>query len=453
MNSAAQPTPLPVEVTTATPSLKKRAVHASAWTTVGFGFSQAFRFASNVLLTYLLVPEVFGLMMLVNIFLQGLQMFSDVGIGPAIIQRPRGKEPRYLDTAWTIQVMRGIALWIVACIIAYPVSQVWDQPLLAYLLPVAGLTAAIAGFNSTSLFTLNRDLTIAKLVLLDIGTQVVAVLVMVAWAWNDWGVWSILFGNIAGAWVKMIVSHQLVDGPPRRFAWDKSATEELFRFGRWIFLSTIITFFAAQTNNLLFGKLMGAARLGVYAIAFNMAQLGPNLVKKLGNTVGFPALADLYRRDFDRFRYRLRHMRLLLILPINAGQLAMAMGGPFFVDLIYRELYHDAGWMLTALAVNSLAGMVNSSYGNAHMAMGRTFRVMSVVAGQLVIMVPAALVGYYMAGEVGFLVGMASVQWLLYPVHMVLAIRAGIWQPEVDLPVMAVCGGIGFVCVYTYVPL
>src|SRR5204863_421086 len=68
------------------------------------------RLGSNLILARLLVPEMFGLMALVNTFMMGLQMFSDVGIGPSIIQNRRGDDPAFLNTAWTIQVMRGMAL-------------------------------------------------------------------------------------------------------------------------------------------------------------------------------------------------------------------------------------------------------------------------------------------------------------------------------------------------------
>ena len=59
----------------------------------------------------LLFPEAFGIMALVSVVLVGLAMFSDVGIGPAISQHKRGDDAAFLDTAWTINVVRGAALW------------------------------------------------------------------------------------------------------------------------------------------------------------------------------------------------------------------------------------------------------------------------------------------------------------------------------------------------------
>ena len=95
--------------------------HNAVWTVAGFGAMQVIRFGSTLILSRLLFPDIFGLMALVNVFLQGLQMFTDVGIGPSIIQNKRGDEPDFRDTAWTILVLRGLLLWFCSVLIAIPV--------------------------------------------------------------------------------------------------------------------------------------------------------------------------------------------------------------------------------------------------------------------------------------------------------------------------------------------
>ncbi|MEM9581457.1 MAG: oligosaccharide flippase family protein, partial [Pseudomonadota bacterium] len=137
-------------------NLKARALRSSAVTVGGFGASQMIRLASNLILTRILFPEAFGMMALVMVFLQGLAMFSDVGVGPAIMQSKRGDDPSFLNTAWTIQVVRGFVLWIVAALLAWPIAVIYGEPQLLHLLPVAALTLVIAGFTPTRRETANR---------------------------------------------------------------------------------------------------------------------------------------------------------------------------------------------------------------------------------------------------------------------------------------------------------
>ena len=101
-------------------SRKGLLARGSLWALLGYGGSQILRLAGNLVLWRLLYAEAFGLMAIVNVFMQGLAMFSDVGIGPSIIQNERGDDPDYLDTAWTIQALRGGALFVVAVIFADP---------------------------------------------------------------------------------------------------------------------------------------------------------------------------------------------------------------------------------------------------------------------------------------------------------------------------------------------
>ena len=126
-------------------SLMARALRSSMLTVGGFGAAQVMRLASNLILTRLLFPEAFGLMALVSVFMMGLQQFSDVGVTPAILQSRRGDERDFLNTAWTIQAVRGAGLWLLACALAWPMAWIYDEPQLLHLLPVASLTIASIG--------------------------------------------------------------------------------------------------------------------------------------------------------------------------------------------------------------------------------------------------------------------------------------------------------------------
>src|SRR5438067_8759309 len=106
----------------AAPGLKKAALSSAAWTMAGFGTLLVLRFVSNIILTHLLFPEIFGLMMLVNSFIIGLHMFTDIGIGPSIVRSRHGDDPNFLNTAWTLQIARALGLWLSSGLIAYPVA-------------------------------------------------------------------------------------------------------------------------------------------------------------------------------------------------------------------------------------------------------------------------------------------------------------------------------------------
>src|SRR5262245_36522377 len=98
--------------------LKQRVFAASAWSLAGYGVNQAIRFSSNLIMTRLLVPEMFGVMAIATIVIVGLAMFSDLGLRQSLVQSRRGADPAFLNTAWVLQILRGFALWIIALAIS-----------------------------------------------------------------------------------------------------------------------------------------------------------------------------------------------------------------------------------------------------------------------------------------------------------------------------------------------
>jgi O-antigen/teichoic acid export membrane protein len=456
--AAAEPQADPVQAQAQVkePSLTRRVMNSSGWVTVSYFFAQGIRFGSNVVLAWMLAPEAFGLMALVTLFMMALQMFSDIGIGPSIIQNDRGDEPRFLNTAWTIQVFRGLALWGISVPVGLLAAQLWN-PALAYLLPVAGVAAAIDGFKSTSVFTMNRRLTVGRLTLIDLSKQVLAVVVMIGIAFMLWegpgtqlpgltGVWALISGGITGSLVMMILSHKVIPGVRAGFAWDRTAVGELIRFGKWLFLGTVLTFLAGSLDKLMLDPLRGAGALGLYWLAFQLADLPSQLMKKIGNMVGFPALSELWRRDRASFGPKLLRMRFYLVAPITVMLLGMILLLPAVVRLLFPPAYQEMAWMAQAFCIASVAGMLNTSYGHMYLAIGSSLSNLLSIACDLSMKIAFPLIGFYLAGTDGFVAGFMCVAITRYIFDSSIAGWHGLWQPRLDLPVLLLGGAGAALC-------
>jgi O-antigen/teichoic acid export membrane protein len=353
-------------------SVKKLAIRGTIWTIAGYGAGQILRFGSNLILTRLVAPEVFGLMALVYIFITGLHLFSDIGIGPSIIQNKRGEEPDFYNTAWTMQVVRGVGLWLCCLLITWPVATFYGTPQLLLLTPVVGLTTVIDGFRSTALFTLNRHIAIGKLAIFEFGGQVVGTTVMIALAWYYHNVWAIVIGNLASSVLQLVWSHWLIPGLRNRFIWDRSAAKSIFSFGKWIFISTAVTFLAEQSDRLILGKLISFADLGVYGIAFALSDIPRQVLRALSGKVIFPAFsrfADLPREDF---RAKILKNRKPFLIAATLGVTLLACFGDKLVLVLYPEKYKEAAWMLPLLAVGFWPSILTQTIDQALFAIGKT---------------------------------------------------------------------------------
>ncbi|MFH7320745.1 oligosaccharide flippase family protein [Desulfurivibrio sp. D14AmB] len=391
-------------------SIKSKALTGSAWTMAGYGASQFLRLGGNLILAWLLSPAIFGLMALVRVFKAGLEMFSDIGIGPSIIQNKRGQEPAFQNTAWTIQIIRGFGLWVVTCILAWPFTWLYAQNdpdawQLLYLLPVTAVTAIFAGFNSTSLFILNKEVQLGRLTMLELGVQVVSLTVMVGWALLNPTPWAMVAGGLVAAFVKMLCSHFLLPGHRVSLGWDRACSRELFRFGKWIFLSTAFTFLAANLDKLLLGNILTLSDLGVYSIALIFAGVAMEVARRLGSTVMFPVYAKFQNQPTKLMDVALRSREVVLWAGL-AVCISFSVGAPLFFETLWDPRYHQAGAISQWLAVLIWTRVLLITMDRIPLALGnaRVLFFSNVIQTSFIVL---AITGYWVAGLPGFILGLS----------------------------------------------
>lgn len=423
--------------------MRRAVLGNAAWTVIGFGVMQVLRLGSNIILARLLAPEIFGVMALVYVFLQALHMFSDVGLNVSIIQSPRGEDSRFRNTAWTMQVLRGFILWLTACLIAWPVALFYEDNTFLLLLPVVGFNEVISGFDSTTMPTLRRRLQRARLVLLEIGTYVSSMAFVLFYvAFVQPTVWALVMGSIFSALLQMGISHRLIRGYRNRFDWEPGAVHELLHFGKWIFINTLCTFFAAQTDRLIVGKI-DLTLLGVYHFAAMLASMPGTLMLTLSWQLVFPLYSRLHQAGED--------LRAVFgrVHPAAAGIGALMVtgligAGPTLVRCLYDARYQEAGWILPIIAIGAWFQILETLGGSILFALGKSrapalSNAMKVVA--LLLFVP---VGYWRWGFSGVLAGFVAADLVRYLFTAWAVYRQGIaillYDVLLSLGIVVGCG-------------
>jgi O-antigen/teichoic acid export membrane protein len=388
------------------PSIKQLATRGSAWMIFGYGGGQLLRLASNLVLTRMLFPEVFGMMALLNVFMQGLTMFSDIGIAPAIIHNKRGADAAFLDTAWTIQVIRGLALWVGSGLIAWPAAFIYGEPSLLLLLPVAGFGCAVSGLNSTAVPLANRSLEVGRLTLLSLLTQVLQIAVVLLIATLYKSVWAIVIGNLVSGIAYTSLTHTFLSRRRHRLRWDPEARSALFRFGRWIFVSTFITFIATQFDRLLLGWYLPLGKLGIYGLAIMLTALPRDIVSYLANGIIYPALAMHERSGSSFFGATVARTRRLILSAGAFTAVGLILGAPTFFRLFYDSRYHEAGWIAQIMAIATWISVLQMSADRALLTKGDTFSLLLSNVARFAIGAALCPIGYHLLALPGFLLGL-----------------------------------------------
>jgi len=409
-----------------------RVARSSASIALGNGASQALRLISNLVLSRLLFPEAFGLMALVTVFITGLQMLSDAGTSPSIMRHERGDTPRFLNTAWSIQVLRGAFLWLLTIVIAPPLAALYDEPVLSQLLPVAGISLLITGLTPTRYETHLRHLRATRVTLLDLGSQAIGIAAVIVLAWWLQSVWALVFGTIVGAAARVAVLHAFLEGHVDMFRISREDAAEIITFGRWIFLSSISGFFVLQGDKAILGAYLSLAALGIYNIGYFMGIFAAQLTDVVQAKVLIPLYRDTSPATSSDDALVVRRLRLLL----SGAGLALlglfAFSGTAIIELLYDPRYASAGLIVVLIACAQMMGLASKVYDQAALAYGDSRGFFIVVALRAVVQTIFLWVGAETFGVAGALIGQGLALLVAHAGSIVLARKHNCWDPLHD---------------------
>lgn len=331
-------------------------------------------------MTRLLVPEMFGLMAIVNVLIFGLVMITDLGLKQNIVQSKRSHEEVFLNTVWTFQVLRGLFVWAISVLVSIGIyiaqhfdwvaaNTVYAEKLLVWIVPISTLSIVISSFEPTWTSLANRSLQQAKLIKIEIFSQVMGVVIMLLLAWQSKSIWSLVIGSLATSATHLLIVSFIVDEKKNRFQLEKSALNEIYHFGKWVFFSSIVGFLINNGDRLLLGGFISTSELGVYSIAAFMVGAVSVVISKLLGNVAYPAISETIR---DK-PYNLRRVYYRFRMPFDAVVLFLVgflwLSGQTIIHLLYDARYQNAGWMLNVLGL-SLLGLRYNVTDQCYMALG-----------------------------------------------------------------------------------
>ena len=337
------------------------ALRGSAWTVAGYGGSQLLRLTTQLVLARMVLgPNAFGLVALVSVFLSGLELLSDLGVGTDVIQHPRGDDPAFMNTAFLIQAGRGLILWAIAAALAYPFASFYHQPLVRWMILVAAISVGLRGFASSSIWTMTRHVQLSKLTALNLGGDLVGFVVALVWAIISPTAWALVVGRVASSAVYVVGSH-LVSEHRASLDWDSSAARDIFIFGTGMFLSSATYFLSGEAERLVIGKFITLAQLGCFSLALALSWGPSRAIQQVVAQVFFPLIARAAREDRKAATRDYRKVRVLLLAISSVLGCGFILFGPFVVHILLGPKYADAGWMLQLLGFRAALELFSST--------------------------------------------------------------------------------------------
>jgi len=329
-------------------SLQRKAVRSGVWVGLSSAGVAVLSFARSVILARILTPEIFGLMAICSMSTRMIEIFTETGFGAALIHRQQRFEDAR-DTAFTLMVLRGVGLSVLAFFIAPWAAAFYEQPTLASLVAVVGISFILTGCQNVNMIALQKELDFKRLTYYEQSAAVLNFFVSVGLAYALRSVWALVYAQITAAAISSILSFVIVPGRVR-FRLNFVIAKELFQYGKFITGLMIVVFLTRELDNAVIGKLLGMEALGYYVIAYTLANIPSTYISKLLAKVLFPMFSKLQADKIGLGVEYGRGIRLVIgvAVPVSVG---IAVLAPEIVAALYGPRWAPAVAPLQILAV------------------------------------------------------------------------------------------------------
>jgi len=348
-------------------TLSERVVHGGLWVFALRIVDRVLMLGRTIILARLLAPNDFGLFGIATLALATLESFSQTGIDAALIQK-KEETKSYLDSAWAIQIIRGIVIAIIMFAGAPLVGIFFEEPRAIMLTRVLAIAILLFDLRNIGIVYFQKDLEFHKQFVYRFGGTIADLAVAIPAAFILRSVWALVFGLLARNCVYLILSYIIHPFRPR-FKLDWSKSKELFNFGKWIFGSSVLVFIATQGDDIFLGKILGVTMLGFYQMAYRISNLPATEITHVISQVTFPAYSKL-QEDISALSKAFNQTFLVTVsisLPISA---AIFIFAPGFVKYVLGSEWLPIIGPLRILAIFGLTRSITASWGPLYQATG-----------------------------------------------------------------------------------
>ncbi len=374
-------------------SLRRATVIGGVWSYGTFAVGKVLIFLSTVVLARLLVPADFGLLALGLVTINYLDRVSGMGVGAALIYRQESPR-RSAGVALTLAVLIDAALMLAVILAAPWIAAAFENPAITSIVRVLAVGFFVANLKNIPESLIRKDLAFHKRVVPELGKSFIKGGVAILMAWWGWGVWSLVWGQVAGGAASMVLYWALCRSRPR-FAYDREIAGSILAYGAPIVMLALLGTVCNSLDYIFIGLRMDADQAGYYAMAFRMPELAILSVGYSMSHVLFPAYAKIqHAREQIRGGYlmTLRYLTMLTA-PLSVG---LYLVSPEFVTVFYSQRWEPSITVMQMLSLYALVLSLSGNEGDVYKAVGRLDVLYKLMLVQVVLMGPVL---WYAAGH------------------------------------------------------
>lgn len=333
------------------PSLTDRTFIGFIWLLAGTGTQAILRIAGLIVLARLLSPSDYGLVGAAAVILGLSHIFSQLGVGPAIVQRAE-LGVSHIRVGFTLSLLLGCFVGIVVALAGQYIAIFFRMPELRPVIQALALIFPISGFSVVAEALLIREMQFKKLAFIGIINYILGyAAVGITLALLGWGVWALVFAQLGQAITNTTIL-MFVRRGSMGIALMGLELKQLLNFGAGFSLARIANYAATEADNLVVGRWLGAEALGIYGRAYQFLMMPAILFGTVVDRVLFPAMASVQN---DKERLSRAYTRGVAVVAMTA----LPLSGTLII--LAPEIVHvllGQQWLSVALPFQVLASIL-----------------------------------------------------------------------------------------------
>lgn len=331
--------------------------------------AQLVSFIVSIVLARILVPEVYGTIALIAVFITILEVFVDSGLGNALIQK---KDADDLDfsTVFYTNIVVCVFLYIIVFFCAPLIAKFYNNDSLIALTRVLSLTIVISGVKNVQQAYVTKKMIFKKFFFATLGGTIGAAIIGIVMALNGFGVWALVIQQIFNLTVDTLILWLTVDWRPKfMFSFDR--LKGLFSYGWKLLASSLIDTVYNDVRQLIIGKLYSSSDLAYYNKGKQMPNLIVTNINKSIDSVLLPTMSDAQnnKEKVKNMTRRAIKTSVFIMAPLMMG---LAFTSNNVIKILLTEKWLSCVPYLCVFCITYMFYPVHTANLNAIKAMGRS---------------------------------------------------------------------------------
>jgi O-antigen/teichoic acid export membrane protein len=285
------------------------------WSSVDGIFTQVTNLVTLAVLATLLPPALFGIMAMLNIFIQVSNILVNSGFSQALIQN-QTLTTGYYSTVFWLNIALGISLYLIFLALTPAIAWFFEEPSLNAYFPIALIPLIISSTYLVHQTIIEKTLKFRTKAIVNMTSAAVSSVFAIYLAYYDYGIWALIWPTILLSSLTALLYWLLVNWRPR-FHYKHHEAKELFSFGAYLTGAQLFGTFTRKFDDLLIGKYFAASDLGIYNVAYRILMFPLTFIKSKISSVLFPAFSTYTdKNELAHLHARATETTLMLITPI-----------------------------------------------------------------------------------------------------------------------------------------